>query len=162
MGSIIGYIDFYSCMNNYDGGAPESNFKRNIKRPARLSQRRLLASLHVQTGKNFADMVILNRAIKDSGVGGNQDLPEDDNDMEGNHEIVDEEGNHTHRHHCSSTYSFNSSPLTVEYSIKWNPKNVPPTRSFDGGIVEKIANILFDPLQGVDDPSVHCLTCLEH
>ena len=60
--------------------------------------------LHVETGKNFADMVILNHLIKVSGVGRNQDLPEYDNDMEGDYEIVDEESNHTHRHHCSSTY----------------------------------------------------------
>lgn len=170
MKHLMAYIDFYGCMKNYDGGAPESNFKRNIKRPARLSQGRL-SSLHVQTGKNYADMVILNRAIQESGVRTNKDRHQEDlnpdndmniNDEETDHDVVDEERNHTRRHPCSSTYTFNSTPFTNEYSIQWNPTNVQPTREFDAGILEKIAKKLFHPILGVDAISVPCLTCLEH
>ena len=175
MDHFMHYLNMYGSLKNIDGGAAESNFKFNLKRPARRTQKRV-SSLPLQTGNNCADMMILNRAINASNCksdatsmsntpsrGADEIEMSDDEDIPGDDEDV-AMGDSTVPHRCSSKFEFKINPpgSLQKYSILWNPRHVPPVKMFDPDIVEKISAVLFHVTTGVEDSVVPCFTSLEH
>lgn len=164
----MSYIYRYGSTKNFEGSSCDSNFKENIKRHAKRSQRRP-DSVHMQTGTNFCDAVILKKALWFAKIGTiNSD--DDGSSVEGegvddvlyDGEIVSS-GNF--RISKKSGRFFLKRQTTQEHNkLVWAKNQVDPTRPFNNVVLRQIFSFLFNSQTGTvaGTKSIPCFTCLKH
>jgi len=163
----MSYIYRYGSTKNFEGSSCDSNFKENIKKHAARSQRRP-ESVHMQTGNNFCDGVVLKKAMWFAQLHNNDDVDDEDSSASSDDDAgylgnIVTVGNFRISKR-SGRFFLKRQNLAEHHKLSWDKKQVAPTGPFDHEVVRKVFSFLFNPATGVADGilKIPGFTCLKH
>lgn len=168
----MSYIYRFGSTKNFEGSSCDSNFKENIKKHAKRSQRRP-ESVHMQTGTNFCDAVILKKALWYAKIGTPKMYDSDDED-DSSVEAVEFGDNFNEREIVpqgnfriskrSGRFCLKRQSAQEHHKLVWDKQQVVPTRPFNNTILRQIFSFLFNQQTGAVNgiKSIPCFTCLKH